>query len=61
MVGFCFSAIANYNTEKGKPSLNAVAWKNLGVCKYCFNLLNLWIVSYQVYVFGLRYDNGGGI
>ncbi|KAL6195818.1 hypothetical protein ACLB2K_031436 [Fragaria x ananassa] len=24
------SAIAKYNTEKGRPSLNAVAWKNLG-------------------------------
>ncbi|KAL6219919.1 hypothetical protein ACLB2K_007677 [Fragaria x ananassa] len=24
------SAIAKYNTEKGKPSVNAVAWKNLG-------------------------------
>ncbi|KAL6189019.1 hypothetical protein ACLB2K_040409 [Fragaria x ananassa] len=24
------SVIAEYNTEKGRPSLNAVAWKNLG-------------------------------
>ncbi|KAL6134528.1 hypothetical protein ACLB2K_066759 [Fragaria x ananassa] len=31
------SAILKYNTEKGRPSLNAVAWKNLGIAieGYC--------------------------
>ncbi|KAL6125729.1 hypothetical protein ACLB2K_073783 [Fragaria x ananassa] len=30
VVSFCFNAIAKYNTEKSRPSLNAVAWKNFG-------------------------------